>query len=222
MQHTRTMMAVVLLSGGAFMTAGCTNEMKAKEAHIALIEDTNQRLTEDLAAARREADAAAGDRDRCDEQLLAAQRSIDGLRADLASVPETTIPEGWQAVPGGAMIAVPGSVLFASGKAVLRDTGRSTLEAITSTIRAEYQAKDIFVLGHTDDTPIVKSGWKDNYELSAQRALIVVRFLGDHGIDSKRLIACGAGEHRPRVPNTNSDNRAQNRRVEIFAVDPIN
>ncbi|RME41480.1 MAG: flagellar motor protein MotB, partial [Planctomycetota bacterium] len=75
--------------------------------------------------------------------------------------------------------------------------------------------------GHTDDTPIRKSGWKDNYELSAQRALAVVRYLGSKGIDFKRLIACACGEHRPRVPNRSAAERARNRRVEIFAVDPL-
>ena len=36
-------------------------------------------------------------------------------------------------------------------------------------INEQYGDHDIYVFGHTDDMPIRKSGWKDNYELSAQR-----------------------------------------------------
>ncbi len=222
MQRQFTITALALIGTAGLITgSGCTDELKAKEAHIALLEDTNQRLTEDLAAAQRRADGIISERERCAEQLLAARRENERLRGELAEVPEQTAPEGWQAVPGGAMIAVPGSVLFASGKAALRDSGQSSLDAIAATIRAEYPTKDIFVFGHTDDQPIRKSGWEDNYELSAQRALTVVRYLKDHGISPTRLIACGAGEHRPEVPNTNKENRARNRRVEIYAVEPI-
>ncbi|HRX87797.1 MAG TPA: OmpA family protein, partial [Phycisphaerae bacterium] len=57
------------------------------------------------------------------------------------------------------------------------------------------------------------------YELSAERALAVVRWLKERGVSPSRLVACGVGEYRPRVPNTSRDNRAKNRRVEIFALD---
>ncbi len=119
------------------------------------------------------------------------------------------------------MIAIPGNVLFAPGKATLRKSGKTALESVASAIRGQYGGKDIFVFGHTDDQPIKKSGWKDNFELSSERALSVVRHLKDRGITPSSLVACGAGEYRPRVPNTSDSNRSQNRRVEIFAVDPI-
>lgn len=119
------------------------------------------------------------------------------------------------------MIAVEGSVLFAPGKAALLPAGRAALDRITDTIQSRYADKDVFVVGHTDDTPIRKSGWKDNYELSAQRALTVVRHLRSRSLDAARLVACGAGEHRPVAPNTDDTGRSKNRRVEIFAVNPI-
>ncbi len=206
---------------------GCNNELKAKDAHIALIEDANQQLTDDLAAARRESDAERNEndalrreRDGLNGQVLAFQGQVSLLNEQINSRPEPVAADGWQAVPGGAMIAIEGSVLFASGKQSLRDSGKGTLSAIAGTIQSSYADKDILVFGHTDDQPIKKSGWKDNYELSAQRALSVVRFLRDRGITPGRLVACGAGEHRPRVANSNEANRAKNRRVEIFAIDP--
>ena len=76
------------------------------------------------------------------------------------------------------------------------------------------------MFGHTDSDPIRKSGWKDNRELSAQRALAVVRQLQTAGISGGQLVACGWGEHRPLVENSTNTAKAKNRRVEIFAVDP--
>ncbi len=214
-------LAVAMAAVATLLTGGCADELKAKDAHIALLEDTNQRLTENLANAQRAADAQRDDREQCSEQLRIAQADLDRLRSQLSDVPAPAAPAGWQSVPGGAMIALEGSVLFKPGKVDLRNDGRTGLDAVTSTIRSRYADKDIYVFGHTDDTPIRKSGWKDNYELSAQRALTVVRYLGEHGIDRARLVACGAGENRPSVPNTDAASRATNRRVEVFAVDPI-
>lgn len=221
MSRSLIAVAVVLTSALALASTGCNEKLKAREAHISLLEDTNHQLTTDLAAARREADAQFEEQDRLGEQLQIARAEAERLRGDLANLPEAVPADGWQAVPGGAMIAIEGSVLFASGKVVIRESGRAALDSIAGVILSQYANKDVFVFGHTDDVPIKKSGWKDNYELSAQRALTVVRHIRDRGVDAARLVACGAGEHRPRVPNTSDEARAQNRRVEIFALDPV-
>ena len=57
--------------------------------------------------------------------------------------------------------------------------------------------------------------WKDNLELSSQRALTVVRYLIGRGIDDKRIRAVGCGAARPVASNSNSAGKAKNRRVEI-------
>ncbi len=194
--------------------AGC-NDGKQK---VAMLEESNQQLMDDLNNARAELDALRQANDECQRSLTAATGEANQLRGQLASKQEQ-VPAGWTAVPGGAMIAIEGSVLFDSGKARLRSGASSTLGNVAKALSGQYADKDILVFGHTDDQPIQKSGWKDNYELSAERALSVVRWLSDHGVSPSHLVACGCGEHRPRVPNTSSSNRQKNRRVEIFALD---
>ena len=119
------------------------------------------------------------------------------------------------------MIAIEGNVLFQAGRAVIRPQARVTLDGIASTVRGEYADKDILVVGHTDDQPIKKSGWTDNFQLSTERSLAVARYLQQHGVAPNRLIAGGCGEHRPRKPNDTQAGKASNRRVEVFAVEPI-
>ncbi len=207
----RMAIAVVLAAAGS----GCTGNQ-------AQLEQTNQGLTERLNRTRGELDAANRRFDDCTRRLTAAQAEASSLRSQLASKPaveEEPVAPGWTAVPGGAMIAIEDTILFAPGKVTLRDEARRTLDSIVSTVQGQYEDKDVLVFGHTDDQPIKKSGWDDNYQLSTERALAVVRYLKEHAVKPSRLVACGAGEFRPRVPNSSAANRASNRRVEIYAVD---
>jgi chemotaxis protein MotB len=60
------------------------------------------------------------------------------------------------------------------------------------------------------------SGWKDNWELSAARALSVLRYLvDDKGVGPERVSAIGYGEYRPVSENDSAAGRKLNRRVEI-------
>jgi len=211
--------------------SGCDNG--ARQERITMLEDLNasleqrleqaQRGTESITAERDRLgsrhDQLAAERDRTADELASARQIIAELEQRLASMPKPLdVAQGWTAVGGGAMIAIE-TGLFQTGAVVLGDEARRTLDAIAGTIKRDYTDKDIFVFGHTDNQPIRKSGWEDNYELSAQRALAVVRYLSGRGIDPARLIAAGCGEHRPRVPNDSQSNRYANRRVEIFAID---
>lgn len=205
---------VALMAAGA----GCASKQKAR---LAMLEDANRNLTERLNLTRGEFESVELDRQQLDRRLQDAIDEVNVLKDALAQTPVAEeAPAGWTAVPGGAMIALEGNVLFAPGRVSIRKEARKTLDAIASNVQGEYAGKDILVFGHTDDRPIQKSGWKDNYQLSAERALAVVRYFKDSGVAPARLVACGCGEHRPRVPNSSPGSRATNRRVEIFALDP--
>jgi len=196
---------------------GCASTGKPSAAEM---EDRNQKLAAQLNKARSDFDAERRARSELDQRLAAAIRDVDDLRAQMNNMPAAQpAPAGWTAVPGGGMIAIEENILFPPGKIALRDEARKTLDAIVSTLEGEYSGKDIMVFGHTDDRPIKKSGWADNWQLSTERSLAVVRYLREHGVGADRLVAAGCGENRPRVPNNSEPNRLSNRRVEIFAID---
>ena len=73
----------------------------------------------------------------------------------------------------------------------------------------------IDIVGHTDTDPIKKSKWKDNWELSAQRSLAVVRYLISKGIPKETILEVGRGESQPVASNSTESGKAKNRRVEI-------
>lgn len=216
-RNVRTILSLLLAVG---FTGGCaTNKDKER---LSMLESANHDLTGRLNRASTDLERAMQERDQLYQRMLAAQQLADSLRGQLENMPA---PEpaaaGWTPVPGGAMIAIDDRVLFAPGKITLRPEAKRTLDAIVSTLQGEYSDRDVLVFGHTDDRPIKKSGWQDNWQLSTERSLAVVRHLQDHGISASRLVAAGCGEYRPVTPNTSEEARTRNRRVAIFAADPM-
>jgi chemotaxis protein MotB len=119
------------------------------------------------------------------------------------------------AAAGTITVTVSDSILFASGAATLKNTYIAELDKINSVIRERYSSRKIDVVGHTDADPIRKTKWKDNWELSAQRALTVTRYLVDKGIDKELIRAVGCGDARPVASNSASAGKSKNRRVEV-------
>ena len=116
---------------------------------------------------------------------------------------------------GTITVTLPNAILFDSGKATLKKATSSELDHIHSVLRDKYSGKQIDVVGHTDTDPIKKSKWKDNWELSAQRALSVLRYLVKRGIPEDKIQAVGCGQSQPIASNSTASGKARNRRVEI-------
>ncbi|MCP4260588.1 MAG: OmpA family protein [Planctomycetes bacterium] len=170
--------------------------------------------------------------------LLARERSEKGTLADRISQDQMTIEELQRQIEdrskspgdvtgfgdfdvtldpskGTITVTLPNAILFDSGKAVLKRATSSELDQIYSVLREKYASKQIDVVGHTDTDPIRKSKWKDNWELSAQRALSVVRYLVKKGVSDDKIQATGRGQSLPIASNSSSSGKAKNRRVEI-------
>jgi chemotaxis protein MotB len=71
------------------------------------------------------------------------------------------------------------------------------------------------VAGHTDNVPITTTKFNSNWELSTERAVVVVRFLIGRGLRPDLLSAAGYGEFDPIAPNDSPANKSKNRRIEI-------
>lgn len=119
------------------------------------------------------------------------------------------------AAEGTITVTLPNTILFPSGSATLLSGSEQALNTIIGVINSRYPGKRIDVVGHTDTDPIRRSPWKDNWELSAQRALSVVRYLERRGLNKSLLRAVGCGDARPVTSNATAAGRARNRRVEI-------
>ena len=106
------------------------------------------------------------------------------------------------------------------------DSLRAALPAALAALAAILKCPDaesytLFVVGHTDDTPIRKpemlTRHPDNWYLSVHRALLVKRALVRAGLDDARLAVAGFGPARPLDPAAvPGRGAAANRRVEVW------
>jgi chemotaxis protein MotB len=69
--------------------------------------------------------------------------------------------------------------------------------------------------GHTDAIPISNNRFRNNWDLSAARAISVVQFLISQGLPAEHLVAAGYGEFQPIDPRTDEFARRRNRRIEM-------
>lgn len=117
----------------------------------------------------------------------------------------------------GISIRVLDSVFFNSGSATLSPNASPILTKIFDTV--QYTPYYMNVEGHTDDSPIGQ-GSLANWDLSAARAVSVVKYFLSDGFNPARISASGYGEYHPILPNITPENRAKNRRVEINIISP--
>ena len=112
-------------------------------------------------------------------------------------------------------------VLFAQGQADIGPEGQTQLAQLAialNQIAAEIPDDIDWILqveGHTDNIPVRAGRFADNWDLSTERALSVVRFLAEQGLPANRLAAAGYGEFEPLDSAESEDARRRNRRIEM-------
>jgi chemotaxis protein MotB len=122
----------------------------------------------------------------------------------------------------GDRFVLPASVLFPSTSDEINESFRGELDKLAGAVlELERQIPPeihwvIRVDGHTDARPIPPgAAFRSNWELSAARAISVVRYLIDKGIDPQHLVAAGFGEFQPLDPGQTEEAYARNRRIEL-------
>lgn len=118
----------------------------------------------------------------------------------------------------GVVITVPENLGFAPASSELSDVGRGFLERLTRILRPFRN--EILIEGHTDENLPPGSQFESNWDLSQARALSVLLYMRQAGIQKERLSAAGCGQFRPIADNTTPENQALNRRVEIIVKHP--
>ncbi len=122
----------------------------------------------------------------------------------------------------GIVISLVTDAFYESGSAELTLEGLAVIDKMGRFLSDDdFSDNDIRVEGHTDNSPVSPESpfyeiYPSNWELSAARAVKVVRILNeDYGISGKSLEAIGLGEHQPVETNDIEEGRAYNRRIEI-------
>lgn len=112
------------------------------------------------------------------------------------------------------------ALLFDSGQADVTPAGRTVIERVVAFLPGIDQRYQIAIEGHTDDVPIHTARFDSNWDLSSARAINVLKFFTNAGIEPKRLSAQGYADTRPAQQLHGDQSeimhaRSENRRVVI-------
>lgn len=169
-----------------------------------------------------------GDKQMLEESIALLKKSkekevknVSGTYENLLKEMETEIKKGQiviKELKGKLTLDVLDKILFDSGKVEIKPEGKEVLNRVVD-ILAVTTDREIFVEGHTDNIPIagnLSKKYPTNWELSAARAINIVRYLEEQGIDPQILAAVAFSEHRPVAENNTPEGRAKNRRITII------
>ena len=112
-------------------------------------------------------------------------------------------------------------VLFESGSATVASAGDSELRRLARALNEigpripENINWILQIEGHTDSIPIFNEQFRNNWDLSAARAISVVQFLIQQGVPAERLSATGYGEFQPIDDARDEIGNRRNRRIEL-------
>jgi chemotaxis protein MotB len=225
-------MRVVLVVALVGLTSGCVSQDKFRkaEAEAAQQKARSAELEASLAGSRAELEQerqrARALQGKVDE-LSTSKSSLESAKAELekksaayeqmANALRGQIDAGrieLTELRGKMTVKMKDKILFSSGSATLGKEGKEALRAVAEVLRG-VQGKVIRVEGHTDNVPLGRGAFATNWDLSASRALAVVRFLQESGVDPTRLAGAGYGEFQPIAANDTPEGRSLNRRIEI-------
>ncbi|AMK12097.1 MAG: flagellar motor protein MotB [Pseudodesulfovibrio sp.] len=155
------------------------------------------------------------------DQAMMRRQIIESQRKVFAEVKTLQTKKGVEGLvsanfeDGVITLRVPGDVMFASGQVDLSPKGVEVVNALKDFF-IQHKDQNIKIIGYTDNVrPSSGSRFRDNWEISAMRAVNVLRELLNMGLESTRLTATGLAYLNPLYPNTSEEYRAKNRRVEF-------
>ncbi|MDR0645319.1 MAG: flagellar motor protein MotB [Treponema sp.] len=122
----------------------------------------------------------------------------------------------------GLVISLASDSFFAPASARINiEETRDLLIRLGSMLNSDELSERKFrIEGHTDSVDVDPNGpWESNWELSTARAISVLHYLSDIGVDEKRFQVAGFADTMPIATNDTPEGRAYNRRVDIIVLD---
>jgi chemotaxis protein MotB len=192
--------------------ADLENKLEEAKGTISMYESETGGLEEALEATKAELEELRKKR-QATEERLARYRSIAQKLASMVEAGKLSV----KIRDGKMVIELSNNILFDSGSTEIKDDGQEALKQLANVLQ-EIKKRDFLVAGHTDNVPISSSRFESNWELSTARAVEVVRFLQENGVNPDYLAAAGYGEHDPIASNETDEGKALNRRIEIIVM----
>ena len=196
--------------------AGTKNTLATTEAERNKLKDEMGKLSADKDALAKRLGATKKEIEELRTARAAAEKRAAVFRKLMARL-KAMIDSGKLKVEirkGRMIVKMSDKILFDPARTKLKTDGKDALKKLAAVLK-DFPNRDFLVAGHTDNDPIKTRKYPSNWELSARRAVRVVRFLQDEGVDPKHLGAAGYSEFDPVGDNSTDPGKKSNRRIEI-------
>jgi chemotaxis protein MotB len=222
----------ILLILTIFLTVSCVSSgaYKSKEGELKSSEEKNLDLSKENKSLKSNIAMTSSERDDYQKQLLELKKlkeASDKRNAEykrLLNKLRTMIDSGSLTIKirnGRMVVTLSSDILFSSGSTRLSQKGQKTIAELATTL-STIKGRSFIVIGHSDSTPISSERFASNWELSTERAVVVVKLLIKNGVKPGMLTAGGCAEFDPVANNNSVVNKLKNRRVEIVFMPSIN
>ncbi len=162
------------------------------------------------------------DRERTEAELEAAR--LDGLGKELAAALKRAglgSDVTRKLDDRGLVLSLTSRhVVFEPDRAELSVRGQRVLDAVAPVLRRATE--DLRIDGHTNQVPVKPRYFATDWDLSAARAVTVLRYLNETGrIPGERLSAAAFGHEVPLVPPSEPGSQDINKRVDIVVLSSL-
>ncbi|MEI8255194.1 MAG: OmpA family protein [Deltaproteobacteria bacterium] len=193
------------------------NRLRELGENVERLQASSAQTQSELDAARHREEELRRAQQASEQRLATFRQMLERFRAMITSGQLRV-----RIVRGRMVIELPAGILFETGDARLRGAGEEVLRQVAQVLR-QIPDRDFLIAGHTDNVQLGRGGrFRDNWELSSQRAVNVVRFLQENGLSPEHLGSAGYGEFQAANPNDSDEHRQSNRRVEIILMPNMN
>jgi chemotaxis protein MotB len=196
--------------------ARAQDELANANAELSSLRSEKGNLETQLANLRKEIERLSGESSANAKLAEAAKKRLETFKKMLESF-RSMVESGKlkiKIVNNKMIVEMQSAILFPSGSAKLSEEGEVALAEVAQ-ILAGITDRKFQVAGHTDNIPITKRRFKSNWDLSAARAIAVVKHLIENGVSADNISGAGYADTQPAASNDTEEGRAQNRRIEI-------
>lgn len=239
MQFT-TLRFFLLFFAATFMMSSCVSKKKfeelmnekgalaeslaASQKKVQELDEKIAQLESDMAAQKSDFEgritSLEGDLATAKSESAAAKAALSAKEAEVAAVKKqvkdafaVTGNLGLTEKNGSMVVSLESPVNYGSGSARLNKDARMAIDNLAETMKNNPNMS-LLIEGHTDDKKFV-SGGRDNWDLSVDRAMKVVKRLVKKGVNPAQLTVAGRGDADPAASNETKEGRSENRRAVV-------
>jgi len=198
--------------------------LAASQKKVQELDEKISQLESDMAAQKTEFEGRIstleGELSTAKTELEAAKSQVAAKEAEVVAVKKqvkdafaVTGNLGLTEKNGAMVVTLDNPVNYSSGSTRLNKDARNAIDNLAETMK-NNPSMMLLIEGHTDDKKFA-SGGRDNWNLSVDRAMKVVRRLVKKGVNPAQLSVAGRGDSVPATSNETKEGRAENRRTVV-------